>query len=400
MSKILELTEKRAKAWDAAKKFLDAKRTEDGFVSAEDAATYEKMEADVQNLTKEIERLNRQAAIDEQLAQATSQPITNKPIKKDGEAEKPLRARDEYKQAMITALRTEFRTVTDILQEGVDADGGYLVPIEYDSRLIDILQEQNIMRKLGHRITTSGEHKINIAATKPAASWIEEGGALSFGDATFDQKFLDAHKLHVAIKVTEELLYDSAFNLEKYIIDEFGKALSNAEEDAFLNGNGTGKPTGIFHATKGGESAGKLTAALKSDDIIDLIYKLKRPYRKNASFIMNDGTIAEIRKLKDSNGQYLWQPSLIAGEPDKIAGYSVHTSAFAPENAIAFGDYSYYNIGDRGARSFSVLRELFAGNGMIGYVAKERVDGLLVLPEAVQILGLKDATSTASTPKS
>lgn len=396
MSQILELTEKRTKAWEAAKAFLDAKRGSDGFVSAEDAATYEKMEADVQNLTKEIERLARQQAIDDQLAKATSTPITNMPKSKiEAEAEKPFRARDEYKQAMVTALRSEFRTITDVLQEGVDSDGGYLVPIEYDKRLIDILDEENIMRKLGTRITTSGEHKINIAATKPAASWIEEGGQLTFGDATFDQKFMDAHKLHVAIKVTEELLFDSAFNIENYIITQFGKALANAEEDAFLNGDGSGKPYGLFDKTKGGESAGTLTAALKADDILDLIYKLKRPYRKNASFIMNDATLAEIRKLKDNDGRYLWEPSFVAGEPDRIAGYQVHTSAFAPTNAIAFGDYSYYNIGDRGGRSFTALRELFAGNGMVGYVAKERVDGLLLLPEAVQILGLK----TATTPK-
>jgi len=399
MSKILELTEKRTKAWDAAKAFLDAKRNADGFVSPEDAATYEKMEQEVQDLSKEIERLARQQAIDDQLAQATSKPITNMPskAKADDESEKPYRARDEYKQAMVTALRSEFRTVSDVLQEGVDADGGYLVPIEYDKRLIDILEEENIMRKLGTRITTSGEHKINIAATKPAASWIEEGGQLSFGDATFDQKFMDAHKLHVAIKVTEELLYDSAFNIENYVISQFGKALANAEEDAFLNGDGTGKPYGLFNATKGGQSAGTLTAALKADDILDLVYKLKRPYRKNASFIMNDATLAEIRKLKDNDGRYLWEPSFVAGEPDRIAGYQVHTSAFAPTNAIAFGDYSYYNIGDRGGRSFTALRELFAGNGMIGYVAKERVDGLLLLPEAVQILGLKTTTTSSTT---
>lgn len=104
---------------------------------------------------------------------------------------------------------------------------------------------------------------------------------------------------------------------------------------------------------------------------------------------MNDKTIAQIRKLKDNNGAYIWQPSYQAGEPDRILGYTVYTSAYAPEDAIAFGDYSYYNIGDRGTRSFKQLTELFAGNGMIGYVAKERVDGKLILPEAVQILKLK-----------
>ena len=128
---------------------------------------------------------------------------------------------------------------------------------------------------------------------------------------------------------------------------------------------------------------------MKADDILNLIYALKRPYRKNASFIINDKNLAVIRKLKDNNGAYMWQPSYQAGEPDKILGYDVYTSAYAPEDAIAFGDYSYYNIGDRGTRSFKQLTELFAGNGMIGYVAKERVDGKLILPEAVQILRLK-----------
>ena len=299
---------------------------------------------------------------------------------------------DEYKNGMLQALRTNFRQVSNILQEGVDADGGYLVPEEYDSRLIDVLTEENIMRSLGHTITTSGEHKINIAATKPAAAWIEEGGALQFSDATFSQILLDAHKLHVAIKVTEELLYDNAFGLENYIIDQFGKALANAEEDAFLNGDGSGKPTGLFAATGGGTVAGTLSAAIKSDDMLDLVYALNRPYRKNASFIMNDKTLAQLRKLKDNNGAYIWQPSYQSGEPDKVLGYAVHTSAYAPENAIAFGDYSYYNIGDRGTRSFKQLTELFAGNGMIGYVAKERVDGKLILPEAVQILKLSGSS--------
>ena len=397
MSKILELTEKRAKAWETAKAFLDAKRNADGFVSAEDAATYEKMEADVQNLTTEIERLARQQAIDDKLAQATSKPITMQPnAQMEAEIAKPFRERTEYKNAMIDALRTNFRKISDVLQEGVDADGGYLVPVEYDNRLIEVLKEENIMRGLATRITTSGEHKINIAATTPAALWVEEGGALTFGDATFDQKFVDSHKLHVAIKVTEELLYDSAFDLEKYIITQFGKALANAEEDAFLNGDGKGKPYGIFDAATGGESAGTLSADIKADDIFDLIYKLKRPYRKGASFIMNDKTIAQIRKLKDNNGQFLWQPSLVAGEPDQIAGYTVRTSAYAPENAIAFGDYSYYNIADRGARSFKTLNELFAGNGMVGFVAKERVDGLLLLPEAIQIMNLRTASTTTT----
>ena len=387
---ILELRELRNKVWEGAKVFVESRRDKDGLLSAEDAKAYAEMEKKVKDYSAEIERMEQMEAMEKEMNKPVNTSIVAKPMTADGkEKKKAGRASDAYKNGMLMALRTNFRQVSDILQEGVDADGGYLVPEEYDIRLIDTLEEENIMRKLGRVITTSGEHKINIAATKPAAAWIEEGGALTFGDAAFSQILLDAHKLHVAIKVTEELLYDNAFGLENYIIDQFGKALANAEEDAFLNGTGVGQPLGLFAKTGGGTTAETLTAALKADDILNLIYALKRPYRKNASFVINDKNLAVIRKLKDNNGAYMWQPSYQAGEPDKILGYDVHTSAYAPEDAIAFGDYSYYNIGDRGTRSFKQLTELFAGNRMIGYVAKERVDGKLILPEAVQILRLK-----------
>ena len=398
MDKILEMRDKRAKLWNDAKAFLDSHTDGDGKLSAEDAAAYEKMEADVVEMKKAIDRLERQAAIDRELDKPTSKPIVNEPQKA-----KPMggfRATDEYKQDMLTAMRTRFRDISNVLQEGNDQQGGYLVPVEYDKRLVDVLNEENIMRSLATKITTSGEHKINIAATKPAAAWIEEGGALSFGDATFDQIMMDAYKLHVAIKVTEELLYDAAFNLEGYIIDNFGKALANAEEDAFLNGDGKGKPMGIFDTKQGGQYGTTTSAAsIGADDIINLVYNLKRPYRKNAAFITNDKTLAALRKLKDNNGVYLWQPALTAGEPDRLFGYAIHTSQFAPEAtagkaAMAFGDFSYYNIGDRGSRSMQELKELFAGNGMVGYVMKERVDGRLILPEAVQILKMKGTASS------
>ena len=390
MANVMELRKKRAQLWEGAKAFLDSHQDKDGKLSAEDAAAYDKMEVDVVALGKDIERMERQAAIDAELAKPTSEPIVNKPAATV--PEKKGRAADEYRTAMIAAIRSNFRNVSNVLQEGVDSDGGYLVPEEMDSRLLDVLTEENIMRNLGTKITTSGERKINIAATKPAASWIEEGGALSFGDATFDQIIMDAYKLHVAIKVTEELLYDNAFNLESYIIQQFGKAISNAEEDAFLNGDGSHKPTGLLtSAATGVTTAG---ATITADELISLVYSLKRPYRKNAAFIINDQTLSVIRKLKDANQAYIWQPSYQAGEPDRLLGYALHTSPYMPTIAagkavIAFGDYSYYNIGDRGTRSLQELKELFAGNGMVGFVMKERVDGKLVLPEAVQTLKIK-----------
>ena len=368
---ILELMQRRNQALTAARNFAESHRTDKGILSDEDSATYDQMEKEIMDMSREISRMQRQEAMEQELSQPVNSPITGRPYQASAEPEKKTgRASDEYRKGMLQALRTK--------------------------------NEENIMRRLGTTITTSGQHKINIAATKPAAAWIEEGGALTFGDATFDQIMLDAYKLHVAIKVTEELLYDNAFHLENYIIDQFGKALANAEEDAFLNGDGTGKPLGIF-APKGGAQASVVTAkaSIESDDIINLVYALKRPYRKNAKFILNDQTIASLRKLKDLNGQYMWQPALISGEPDRLLGYEVLTSPFAPvaeagKPFIAFGDFKYYNIGDRGTRSFQELKELFAGNGMVGYVAKERVDGKLILPEAVQLLTMKGTASSGS----
>lgn len=400
---ILELREKRAKAWAAAKAFLDSHRNEKGVLSAEDDAAYTRMEQDITDLGREIARLERQEALDAELSKPTASPLTGKPLGgSDQDEPKTGRASKAYKEAMLTALRTNFRQVSNVLQEGIDANGGYLVPEEYDSRLIDGLTEENIMRRLGHRITTSGEHKINIAATKPAAAWIDEGGALTFGDATFAQISLDAHKLHVAVKVTEELLYDNAFGLENYIIAQFAKALGNAEEDAFINGDGSGKPLGLLAATGGAQTAVTTAgASITADEVIDLVYALKRPYRKNAAFLTNDQTLAVLRKLKDNNGQYLWQPGLIANAPDTILGRPVKTSAFMPSIAagaksIIFGDFNYYWIADRQGRTFKRLNELYATTGQVGFLASQRVDGKLILPEALKVLKQKAGSGSGT----
>ena len=405
--KIQELIDKRAQLWNAAKTFLDERTDKEGKLSAEDAAAYDKMEADVMNYKAEIERLERQEKIDAELAKPAAEAIVNTPSVEDSAKPKAGRASEAYKQAMLDAIRADFRRVSDVLSEGVAADGGYLVPDEWDRRLIDSIEEQNIMRRFGTTITTSGLHKINIAGTKPAAAWIDEGDSLTFSNATFGQISLDAHKLLVAVKVTNELLSDNAFNLESYILTQFAQAIGNAEEDAFLNGplstpsGSPGKPKGLFTTAAAqpnatAETAGNIeTSSITADDIVNLVYALKRPYRRRAVFIMNDSVISSIRKLKDENKAYMWQPSYQADEPDRLLGYPIYTSPYAPSIApgaavIAFGDMSYYNIGDRGTRSIQELRELFAGNDMTGYVMKERVDGVLVLPEAVRVLKIAE----------
>ena len=186
------------------------------------------------------------------------------------------------------------------------------------------------------------------------------------------------------------------FDLESYITREFARRIGTKEEEAFFLGDGVGKPLGIL-ADVGGAQLGTTAnsaTAITGDDLIDLYYALRTPYRKSAIWVMNDATVKAVRKLKDSTGQYLWQPGLRAGETDLILGKPVRTSAYMPSPAagaktIAFGDYSYYWIADRQGRSFKRLNELFAATGQVGFLATERVDGKLILPEAVQVLQQK-----------
>jgi HK97 family phage major capsid protein len=400
MKQILELREKRAKAWEGAKKFLDEKRGEDGCLSTEDTGAYEKMEADVVNLGKEIERLERQAAIDLELSKPTSTPITNKPNGNPSGEEKTGRAGKEYRREFWNAMRKKnYYDVNNALQIGTDSEGGYLVPDEFEQTLVQGLEEENMFRTLATIIqTSSGDRKIPVVATKGEASWVDEEGQIPESDDSFGQISIAAYKVATMIKVSDELLNDSVFNMEAYISNEFSRRIGAKEEEAFLVGDGKGKPTGIFNSA-GGASEGVTTATanITFDDVMDLFYSVKSPYRKKSTFVMNDSTVKALRKLKDNNGTYIWQPSVQAGQPDTVLNRPVVTSAYAPVIAaggkvIAFGDFKYYWIADRQGRSFKRLNELFAATGQVGFLGSQRVDGKLILPEAVKVLAMKAAS--------
>jgi len=398
MSKILEMREKRAKAWEATKAFLDTKRGDNGLLSAEDTATYDNMEADVVSLGKEIDRLERQAVIDMELGRPTSSAILTKPEKPADE--KTGRASAAYKAAFWNNMRGIITSeVRNDLKIGSDPEGGYLVPDEFERTLVEALQEEDIFRKYATLITTSsGDRKIPLVSARGEASWVEEEGTIPSSDDTFGQITIGAHKLATLIKVSEELLNDSAFNMESYISRAFAKRIGTKEEEAFITGDGTGKPIGLL-AAAGGAELGVTTAAasdIKLDEMLDLFYSLRAPYRNKAIFMMHDLTVKAIRKLKDANGQYLWQPSIKEATPDTILGRPLLTSAYMPEMAanaktVMFGDFSYYWIADRQGRIFRRLNELYAETGQVGFLATQRVDGRLTLPEAVKVLQQKSA---------
>lgn len=399
-----ELRTKRARIWEEAKAFLDSHRDENGILNGEDNEVYDRMEQDIVNLGKEIDRQERADALDRALIAPTAAPLTSKPDNARVET-KTGRASDEYKMNFWNAMRSKFPSpsVVNALQVGTETEGGYLVPDEFEHTLIEALEEENFFRRIATVIhSNSGDRKIPVVASKGSAAWIDEEGTYGESDDAFGQISLGAYKLGTLIKVSEELLNDSAFPLEPYITREFARRIGTKEEEAFFTGDGSGKPTGILAAT-GGADIGVTTTGttITADDVIDLYYSLRVPYRKKAKWIMNDATVNALRKLKDTTGQYLWEPSLVAGTPNKILGCEVITSPFMPsvaagEKSIAFGDFSYYWIADRTGRTFKRLNELYAATGQVGFIGNQRVDGKLILPEAIKVLKLKGTVASGT----
>ena len=384
MSKIIELRNKRNTLWEQTKAFLEDHRDENGLVKAEAVEQYNRMAADVKALGDEITRLEEQAEMDAKLSQPTSTPVHADP--KDGK-KKNVRptATAEYNEAFWDMLRG--RITNDALESlsiGEDEKGGYTVPDEFERKLVEALEENNIAED-------SGE-----------ASWIDEGEEIPEADTTFGQTTLAAYKMGTMIKISNELLHDSAFDLASYIARRFGVRMGNAEEKAFITGDGQGKPLGLLAET-GGVPVGVTAAAetaVTFDEIFDLYYALKSPYRKKAKFLCNEALLLQLMKIKDKNDNYIWKPSLEVGKPDTVLSRPIITSSYMPaiakgEKALLFGDFSYYWIADRQNRTFKRLNELYARTDQVGFISTQRVDGKLILPEAIQALKMK-GTKAAS----
>ncbi len=391
MTNTNELRAKRAKAWEAAKAFYNSKAN-DGRLSPEDAAIYDRMEEDVMRLGKQIALYERQEAIEAELRQPTSMPLRDKPHTMDG---KITRADAQYGVYFWDIMR---RRVAENALQISEGSGGYLVPNEFESKIISALEDINIIRKLAHKIETdSGDKKIPIVASHGTAAWVSEGAAAIEADDVFDQIWLNSYKMSTMLRVSEELMNDSGIDIESYIAGEFARRFGATEEAAFINGNGVGKPTGLLHDTLGAQVGGVANHATKitADEIIDLAYSLRTPYRSKAVFVMNDSTLKEITKLKLGDGSYLWEPAISRGVPDVLLGHPVHTTTAMPEMAagkktILFGDFSHYWIADRKARTFKRLNELFATSGQCGFLASQRLDARLMLPEAMKCLRMAE----------
>jgi HK97 family phage major capsid protein len=375
MSRILDLRQKRGDLWDKARTFLDTHTNDTGLMSAEDTAIYERMEQEVVDLGHAIEREERVAEIDRELSASISPDLASKPMRLQ-EAKKGI-ASDSYRDAFWKHMRDQDRRSAEVrnaLQVGELSEGGYTVPGEFEHTLVQALEDENIMRGLVHVITTSsGDRKIPLVTSKGSAQWVEEEATIPESDDSFGQVTLSAHKVGSMIRISEELLHDSAFDLAAYITGEFARRVGAAEEEAILTGDGSHKPTGLLHASLGAETGvtAAAVAAITTDELLDLQHSLKAGYRRKACWIMNDATVKLLRKLKDGNSQYLWQPGLLLGQPDTLLNQRVLTSNYMPlptagNKAILYGDYGYYWLADREGRSLQRLNELYAATDQIG----------------------------------
>ena len=401
MNKILELRSKRNTLWEQTKAFLEEHRGENGLVASDAVEQYNRMVQEVKDLGAEIERLEQQAQIDAQLAAPTSRPVSGKPMIMTEERAATKTGTKEYTEAFWNMIRNRgnYGEVHNALSVGEDSEGGFTVPDEFERKLVEALEGNNIFRGMATVIrTSSGTRKIPIAEDTGEASWIDEGEEIPESDTTFGQTMLSAYKLGTMIKISNELLNDSAFDLASYIARRFGVCMGNAEERAFITGDGVGKPLGLLDdaGAKVGVTAAK-TTAISFDEVFQLYYALKAPYRKKAEFLCNEALVLQLMTIKDNNGNYIWKPGLDIGKPDTLLNRPLKTSAFMPEvtagnKVMAFGDYSYYWIADRQNRTFRRLNELYARTDQVGFLTTQRVDGKLILPEAVQVLQMKAGT--------
>lgn len=299
------------------------------------------------------------------------------------------RATAEYNADFQAYVRTgEIRAALNI---GTPAQGGFVVPQEFETELVKKLVAVNVMRQISRTLTTTSDRNIPVQAGKAVAYLTAEGVAPTQSTPTFGRLTMSAYKIACLILASEELMEDSFINVSSEILSQWTDATGLLEENLFVAGTGSGQPTGVLVDAADSGIVTAAPAAITFDELLKLQYALPRQYRTNASFLLKTSTALLTRQLKDGNGQYLWQPNTQTGQPALLLGKPVYESdampaAAATNKSVLFGDFGYYRIADRGARTFTRLNERYADTGQIGFRGTERVDGKLTLPEAVVFL--------------
>lgn len=389
----MTLYEQRAKLVKEWREVLDKAEAESRGLTADEKAKCEKYESDIDAIKAQVSQRERLDKLDAE-ERATVPPSQRGQPAIETAAD--VRPADLYRAAFWEHVRSGSAIPRELRSHtvGTDTRGGYTVPDEFRATLLQGLEEANVMRGLATIITsTSGTMSVPKVTTHGTAAWVAEEGTFNETNETFGEITFNAYKAATLVKVSEELLNDSAFGLEAYIAGEFARQLGDLEETAFVAGTGSGQPTGVV----GGSTLGKTAAAtnaITADELMDLQYALARPYRRRATWLMHDGSVKAIRKLKtgvSSDNTYLWSPGLSSNEPDTLLGNPVVTSPDMPtiatgNKSVLFGDFKYYWIVDRQAISMQRLVELYSATGQVGFRIFKRTDGKLTIATTVQHL--------------
>ena len=400
--KIKELLEKRANIWEQAKALVDRAEAENRDFTAEEQQQYDKMFDEMDSLAKRAKRLEEQEKEDRELDKPINTPIKATVGEKDDRAAKVMDAFRSY--IMTGAIRPELRAlqVDDEVATGGTL-GGYMVPPQqFIAELIKALDNAVFMRRIARvfQVTTSdslGAPVLDVDISD--AAWTTEvkdltGVGLLDTAMKFDKRELKPQQLAKSIKVSMKLLRVSAIPVEALVRDRLVYKFATAMENAFLNGDGTGEPLGVFTADTNGISTardfstGNTTTAISADNLIEVKYALKAQYRNGAQWIFHRDAIKMISKLKDGEGQYLWQQGLAAGQPDTILNLPVNESEYAPSTFTTgkyvgiLGNFQFYWIAELFGMEIQRLSELFAATSQVGFIGRMWADGAPVLEEA------------------
>ncbi len=281
------------------------------------------------------------------------------------------------------------------LSIAVDADGGFLVPQEISKKVIKLAQEISPMRQLAsvEEISTDSLDIIedfNLAT----ASWSATESAAVVETATpqIGRKTILVNELYAQPKATQRLIDDNQFNAESWLIEKLAEIFAKTENSTFVNGDGVGKPKGFLTYTDIGTINSGVSAAVTADSVVRLVYSLKEDYMANATFLMNRQTVQQVRLLKDTTNNYIWNPSFVSGKDDTLFGIPVKQAVDMPipaanANAIALADFKKaYQIVDRfGIR---ILRDPYTEKPFVKFYATKRVGGDVVCKDAIKFLKL------------
>ena len=280
------------------------------------------------------------------------------------------------------------------MSEGFISDTvAYAMPDAVNSRYEKAIAGESVMRQIAPVLAQyNGSSHILAATSEDVAEFVPETGSINIQDVAedFTTILINRYKLATLVRLPESFVSDAAFDLEGYLIKRLAKAFARTEDQAFIAGTGTDEPVGLLDDEEGAET-GASAAELTFDTVIDHYFSVKPEYRKNGVWLMNDETALTLMKLKDDAGNYLWRRSddTIMGKPVMITEYMPNAEAGA--KPILFGDFSYYWIVKRSPVTVKMLRELFALNSQIGFLATELIDGRLVRREAVKALQITSA---------